>query len=516
MIRELKHSLHHKAPSRRKATLWRVITSWTDQGTLIVIGLLLLPLYFKILGAEKYGYWLASGGILVWIGMLDMTAITGQRASNAYGKKDLTTCVSYLWTGLAFNLLILLPVIYAGYLMGGEIPNWLSAPESLSQELTRAFQIGVLAVAIQYFCSCSNSFLNAIQRPVAIAVARPIAATAQIVTIFYGLYHGWGLLAIPTGLLARNLIIGAQGVAYSCFLAFLLVPRLVVSRHVFKDYCKTGPAVMLNVLSTGVGQKIQPTLITLFLSAEAAAAYDATLRVGMLISTTTARLSLAAFPSFSHLLGSERSERVRTLLKNCYLGILAISTLGLGGYAAFNQSFVYLWLQDAPFAGQSVTLLAAIWLLTLSIGSYIFTLYLSFGAINASMLIKTTGTVVQVLLAVVLLKFTPLGLLSLPLAALIATLGMIGLNFHFFTLDIREQIPKLRFLAPRALGAMTLLFLSGLAPLLWVPGTWLSFGLSATGYTAIVGLALLGIYHKALLSLIKNKTRTPKVMPTAP
>ena len=38
----------------------------------IIRGLLFIPLYINFIGVRLYGLWLASGGVLVWLTMLDL------------------------------------------------------------------------------------------------------------------------------------------------------------------------------------------------------------------------------------------------------------------------------------------------------------------------------------------------------------------------------------------------------------------------------------------------------------
>lgn len=504
MLKRLKNGLL-KAPSRRKATLCQMIISWIDQGSLIVNGLLLLPMYYKFLGMENYGYWLATGGILLWISMLDMVAITGQRAASAYAKKNYLECVQYYWTGMLFNVIIAIPLLTLGCLLGYAVPKWLSVPDAIAKELSFAFNIGVVATFVLYFASTGTTFLAALQRPVTIALTRPFAAVAQIAIIVYGLKSGWGLIAIPLGLLARNVIIGMQSISYSAFLALLLVPRVAPSLLAFKDYCKNGPSVMLNIISNGLSQKFQPTLITLFVGAGSAAAFDATLRVGMLVNMVSSRMALAAFPSLSHLFGSESSLRIRELLRNFMMMTLVVSVVGLGGYVALNKSFVILWLGESAFAGQSVTVIAAIWLLLSSLANFIFYAHLGHGAINRSMLIRVAGTVVQLILSVLLLKFSSIGLVSLPLASIAGVLVMIVLNYTGFSDKLRAVFPGAIYFLKCNLVAFTVIFMSSLLPTFWVPEGWFSFVVTGVLYACLAGLLLLLAFRRNLLPMMRDK-----------
>ena len=269
-------------PSRKKATVLRLITSWVDQANLIAIGLLMLPLYFSVLKAELYGYWLATGGVLVWISMVDMTSITSQRAAASYGRLEYDRCSAYLWSGLLYNGLLVCPLLLLTYWFSLNAPIWFLIPDQYVDGIRMGIMLAGSAIMVQYFGSIGNSFLNALQRSTWILIIRPIAGITQVLVIYVGIQRGMGVISIPAGLLVRNAIIALGALPCAIVYAYSLSRRVLISRVVFADYLRNGPSVFLSVVSGGISQKIQPTLITLFLGPELAAGYDATVRVSLL------------------------------------------------------------------------------------------------------------------------------------------------------------------------------------------------------------------------------------------
>ena len=100
-------------PSRKRATILQALGGYVNTGIIILQGLLLMPLYIRYLGADTYGLWLASGGILGMLGLINfgISSMLVQRIASAYGKNDLDQAGAYFISGMVVYLSIfLLPI----------------------------------------------------------------------------------------------------------------------------------------------------------------------------------------------------------------------------------------------------------------------------------------------------------------------------------------------------------------------------------------------------------------------
>ena len=483
-LANIEHSLS-KEPNLRQATFWRLITSWVDQGSLIIMGLLILPMYFHYLGVELYGYWLASGGILAWVSMIDMASVTSQRVATYYAKKDYHFCISYFWTGLCYNTIVV-PVLYLfAYWLSFIVPQWLSVPKHYVCDIRSGIQLGALALAVQYYGSLGTSFLNALQRSVWVATVRPLVAISQVAVVYFGLIMGYGVLAIPAAMLTRNLMITLVSLSCSIVFAYALKRGIAVSKAVFLDYLKNGTAVLLSSLSTGIGARLQPTLVTIFVGAELAAVYDATLRVAMLAQATVSRITQALFPTYSHLLASVGDEKMQYILKR-NLGLLLMGlVIFSGGYVAFNQAFIALWLGEDLFAGQVTVFFIACWLIFSQVNYSFEMLNFGSGAISRVSIIKVLGNFIQVLLICSFLDGMRCGVYAVPLSAIFAAGIMFLLHRHYASCQVRRVWPKYSWLLPRCFIGIVLCAVSAIIPSIIMPNIWSSFIVFIVGYTFI-------------------------------
>ena len=110
---------------RKQAVIWHIAGGWLSNLIHIIQGLLLIPLYLHYLGDRLYGFWLATGGVLAWISMLDLgaSAVTLQRCAAAYGRKDLATVTSYFWHGVVVTAGVMTIFLIAIFTIGFFIPS---------------------------------------------------------------------------------------------------------------------------------------------------------------------------------------------------------------------------------------------------------------------------------------------------------------------------------------------------------------------------------------------------------
>ena len=107
----------NKNKSRLHAVKTQAVLGYGLQIIVLIRGLLLIPFYVSIIGDRLYGLWLASGGVLVWLSMLDVGLTTGllQRLSHNYGKKNFQLHTDYLINGLIIYSFFGVILLCSGY-----------------------------------------------------------------------------------------------------------------------------------------------------------------------------------------------------------------------------------------------------------------------------------------------------------------------------------------------------------------------------------------------------------------
>ena len=77
--------------SRKRASIVNLIRSYAFILIEIIRGVIMIPIYLQYIDSRLYGAWLATGSIIVLMGLSDfgLSSLIVQKAGSLYGKKRL-------------------------------------------------------------------------------------------------------------------------------------------------------------------------------------------------------------------------------------------------------------------------------------------------------------------------------------------------------------------------------------------------------------------------------------------
>jgi len=491
-----------KTPIRRRAIAIQMAGGYVNKGILIIQGLLLIPLYLHFIGDRMYGLWLASGGVLAWIGFMDM-GIGGlliQRVSSAYGRRNYEQAGNYFVNGLV--VYGVLDLLFCSLVLGVSffIPGWFGAKGEEASLLRACFQLAGIAAGAEFLNNCLRGFAQSLQRPlfpILCMISFRMLGLAAIVLLLYQDYRLW---AIPIGLLINAIPVLVLNIYYSLRLAHELGGSWGIDKTIIRDFYRLSPALFAGRMGNSMVKNIEPTLIAIILRPELAPAFVITRRAADMVEQLLQVINASTFPSFAHLYAEgdiKKSQRaVSMIMKLCF----GAGLIGFGTYIAANQTFVHLWVGSEHFLGQGVTLLMALGLLMRVINQFLSRFIIGMGDIvYPSLLILAEGVIRVILMVGLLYGF---GLAGLPLGMLISCVifGWIyykrfeaKLPLSFFR-DWNWLRPSMLVVAVFSIGN----FAARQVPIL---ETWIMWGgylLFAAGFLSMFNL----LFNPALRSLL--------------
>lgn len=497
-------------PSRRRATVLTMVLSAVDVLGLLIIGLALIPLYFAELGATRYGYWLASAGMVLWLGSVDLSRVASQRTAHVYGKRDFGRAAAYFWKGLFLAGGVAILAFATGWFLAPSVPQLFGASEELQGEIVVAFRLALAGVALSLVASVPIGFLLATQSPQILVFLNPIAVTVQIVAIVHGLMHDWGIPAIPFGLVLRHVVLLLPTAALSVTVSIRWSARYASSpRGILPDLLQTGPAVLIqNVTHSLLGQ-LPPTIITLATSPEITAAYDATVRTAQFLIVLLQRIPGAAGRSFSHLLGDPEERHRGAEIARIILRVSLILTLvGAGGYWLLNEAFVGWWIGPEFFLSPATVLAMAAAMIPLQFYIVRNFLVISAGAIwRATLQSVVHGVVTLLALAGIVIygsvEYVPLAFVLGPIASFLTPGTGVAATIGVPVLLRRDVV------------VVTILATAGFGVIQWIHQT---IGITSV-HEALVAAIVYGVVASPSLYLIwqmwRVKPKTPVLAPSA-
>jgi O-antigen/teichoic acid export membrane protein len=340
-------------PSRQKAVLIQAIGGYVNNIVQAAQALLLVPLCLSALGERFYGFWLATGGILAWLNVVDIGAgaVMLQRVAAAYAQRDQPKAKSYFRHGLILSAALCACLLVVAFAVGLFVPGWLGADMVYQRQLGWAFVISSAAVAMSFLGSYCRDFAIALQHstvPTAVMIASDVGSLALTIG---GLLGGFGLWALVAGAVFRGAILLSGCGAYAVHLDRALGQTSGWTPAIFRDFLVTTPWTLLAKSSAQLVSQLPAVLLTRVIGPEATVAYVVTARAVALMDQLCNQIVASCYGPLSHHFHSDPAERIRATLRTLTGVILLVGLVGAAGYGAGIRTFVALWTGPSYFLG---------------------------------------------------------------------------------------------------------------------------------------------------------------------
>lgn len=407
---------------RKRATTVLVIGGYVNTGIVIVQGLLLVPLYLHFIGAHLYGLWMASGGILGMLSMLNFGIgnMLVQRIASAYGQKESFKAGAYFVNGMFVYLIIVCIFVIIGFLLSFFFPTLLKASEEVNYQLRGCFQLAVVAAGAGIVNECLRGFAQALLRPVFSMVAIAVSRILSIVITVILLYQNAGLWAIPIGMLIAEILILIAGLFQTVTLFRELRAKVIMDSIIIKEYFQLGGAIFMARLGAALSRESDPLMITFFLRPELTTAYMLTRRAADIVFQMLSVVVGASHSTFSNLVGYGNEEKTAEVATKLLVMVFLFGLIGFVTYVIMNQSFVTLWVGEAFALNQKIILMIGIAFFASSLRNMAWQLLNGFGDYQYSSRVIFIEGIAKVLLAALLLNF--IGISGVPLAMVVTSI----------------------------------------------------------------------------------------------
>ncbi len=409
-------------PSRKRATILLAVGGYVNTGIVVVQGLLLVPLYLYYIGSHTYGLWLASGGILGMLMLMNfgISSMLIQRIANAYGKEDFDKAASYFFNGMVVYLFICLFFGLVGWGVSEWIQDILNLTGDDTELLKGCFQVAVIAMSISILNECLRSFSQALLRPVIPMIGMVCGRIFGIAITIWMLFNDFGLWAIPMGLIVSEGIILLINLLNAISLFRWLKAKVTFNRKIIKEYVSTSPALLMARSGNTLSQESEPLLITLFLGPEVTTTYMITRKAADIVFQAVSVLYGASHSSFSHLAGEEDKEKTRDIASKLLSLVFIMSLIGFAAYVGATQAFVTLWVGDEFLLTQGMILLIGIAFFTRTLRAMVWQILNGLGDFIYTSTILVAEGICKIGLAVLFLSH--IGVEGIPIALLISCL----------------------------------------------------------------------------------------------
>lgn len=317
--------------------------------TLIVViqGLVLFPMYLNYLGERTYGIWLATGGIISALSLMDfgIGRVISQKVADSYSKSEFQCMVDYFINGMIVSVLFSALTILVGFIVSIFIPKILELNEN-SKLIVNCFQFAVLSLSISMLAQCMSCFSQSILKPQVSSILKVVSRIFAFVVVVISLKCNLGLWSAVIGLLSSAILMFSGNFIYALILLRDVNHKPRIKRKLLKHYLVLSPSLIGAKASMVLGNKLEPLMIAIFISPEMTSLYAVSKKGIEIIVRVVDTINNSVFPSLSHLIGDGNQVKIDNKLKLVFIATTLISLVGVDSYIVLNNSFIGLWVGD--------------------------------------------------------------------------------------------------------------------------------------------------------------------------
>jgi len=422
-----KQEFLNASPSRKNAVKKNLILQYVSLGLGMIKGFFIIPIYFIFIDSELYGYWLATGSLLVWINIIDPGAgtVLQQKVAYDYGNKNKNGLQFLIGSGLIVGISISIIALIISFLFSYFIPELLnfSNPE-FTETLILSFNIAAIGTCFSLITSVIRGVNFGMQKTVYPGIIEIGSSLIGITVNIFMLYNGYGLYSIAWMLLVSGVLTSIGNLVY---LRITIIRENINIKYSFekiKPLFKEFSYTFFSRLSNTLSSNIDLILIARFLNAETVTMIEMTRRPFKIMSGIVYKPSVALSPAISHLSGEKDMIKIKSILfKFIQYSIWSYGFI-LAGFLIFNKSLISLWIGEDKFAGVYLSLIILVGITLKGFFSSIGNINFALGNIKGTSVIMVIQNILYIILAIVLGKyFSITGIMMAIIPSVLLTIG---------------------------------------------------------------------------------------------
>ncbi len=349
---------------RTQKASWGFLSGLALAGITAVVGLAATPLLLRWLGQEAFGAFRAAsdwtGNLLIF--ELGISGALMPMMAQAVGRGDRQRVRAILRVSVRIYLGIALLMLAAGAVLALVSFRLIPASPSAASDLSGGCWVALLALLVIPL-SPFRALAEADQRSYLINCLLVVQALLIAGMGLALAWLGWGItgqcLALSIGSLPLLLLLARDG--WRRYRA----PRNsetdpVLEADIRRDIWKLNWPSLLRNISGRIGYYTDNLLIAYFLGPAAAASFFLTQRICALAQTQLQGIGSSAWAGLVELAVKGKMELFHRRLIELTGLVVVLGIAVMVPLAAFNQGFIALWVGPDCFAGEWVTVLAAV------------------------------------------------------------------------------------------------------------------------------------------------------------
>jgi len=225
-----------------------ILANYASQIYVTLIGIVMVPLYIKYMGAEAYGLVGFFAMLQAWFNLLDMGLTPTMARETARFRGGATDALSYRRLVRALEGVFLLVALGGGVALfaasGYIAQDWLQASQLPVSEVLTAVQLMAIIVALRWMCGLYRGAISGSERLVWLGSYNTMIATLRFVGVLPLLMF---VGVTPTLFFSFQLGVALVELAGLLFYAYRLLPRVPEGRRLPWDWKPLKPVLKFSL-----------------------------------------------------------------------------------------------------------------------------------------------------------------------------------------------------------------------------------------------------------------------------
>ena len=341
-----------------------IIATYFGQIYVALIGITMVPLYIRIMGAEAYGLVGFFSMLQVWFSLLDFGLTPTVARETARFKGAAITAVEYLRLIRALEIVFLSVAVVgclAIFVAAGYIAtDWLKSEFLASEEIRRSVQLMAFAISMRWMCGLYRGTISGSERLVFLSVFSSAIASLRFVAVIPLLAY---VDARPTTFFAFQVAVGALELSGLMLVSNRLLPAANVQdglRPILSSLRSVAGFSMTIAFTTAVWAVVTQT-DKLVLSNILPLAEYAYFTLAVLVASSVLMLggpiSAAILPRMARLEAEGNHASLIRVYRLATQFVAVIAGSAAATIALCSESLLWAWTGDAVLAREAAPIL---------------------------------------------------------------------------------------------------------------------------------------------------------------
>lgn len=322
------------------------------------VGILILPLYIKYMGAEAYGLIGFFTMLQAWFGLLDMglTPTIGRETARYRGGS--TSALAYRQLFRALSLIFLAIALTGGggllFLADAVAEKWLEFETLDIGSVVIAVQIMAVSVAIRWMCGLYRGIITGSERLVWLSSFNAIIATLRFIAVFISM---WSFGFTPLVFFTHQLVVALFELAGLYWMGNKLLPnKASLGKKIGWSFKPVRPVLkfaMTIAFTSSIWVMVTQTdklILSGILPLEEYGYFTLAVLVASGIMIISGPISVAIMPRMARLYAEGKLDEVIQVYRNATQLVTAICGSAAITIMFTAESLLYAWTGDSELA----------------------------------------------------------------------------------------------------------------------------------------------------------------------